>query len=59
MQEISNRFDIPDNKIKKIIIFVRQNDGVFPMRRRKGEFEKLTNAELDQIVKIINESFMN
>lgn len=59
MRAISSRFDIPDNKTKMIIIFVLQNEGVFPARRRKGDFEKFTNNELDEIVSIINKAFID
>ena len=57
MADISKLVDIPDNMAKSLIIFVRQNNGVLPKKRRQREFSKLTDAEVKKIERIIKKDF--
>jgi hypothetical protein len=42
--------DMPDTEINKMILFLHQNKGMFPKRRRK-DFAKLTDAEIELMEK--------
>jgi hypothetical protein len=44
-RELQNIVDMPDKDIDLMIIFLHQNKGVFPNRRRK-DFAKLTEEEI-------------
>lgn len=57
MNTIANLLEIPDNLAKKLIIFITQNGGTLPKKRRKGEFKELTDDEVNQIEENIQEIF--
>jgi hypothetical protein len=38
-------------------MFVRQNKGTLPKRRRTGEFKKLTDAEVSLLEAVVNDAF--
>lgn len=40
--------DMPDKKLESMLMFLHQNGGVFPKRRREG-FSELTDAEIDSM----------
>jgi hypothetical protein len=44
-KEIQNIVDMPDRDINMMLIFLHQNRGLFPKRRRE-QFSKLTDAEI-------------
>ncbi len=46
--EIQQLVDMPDKMINRFIMFLHQNKGVFPKRRRE-EFNKLTDDEIKRI----------
>jgi len=45
---LQNIVDMPDKEINRMLLFLHQNQGYFPKRRRK-EFEKLTDDEIQQM----------
>ena len=49
--------DMPDRLAQNLLIFMRQNNGKIPNRRRKREFASLTDEEGKQIEEIYNEVF--
>jgi len=55
-KELQNIVDMPDKQLNLMILFLHQNYGIFPHRRRK-EFEKLTDEEINQMEKIYKEIF--
>ena len=58
MRGIMNAIEMPDNLAQQAIIFITQNDGAFPKRRRnKAPFSKLTDDEIGTIEEIVNEAF--
>ena len=57
MQRIGNMFDMPDNTIKKLIVFILQNNGKLSRKRREKEFKELSDKEMSEIENIINEEF--
>jgi Fic family protein len=46
--ELQNIVDMPDKDLDLMILFLHQNHGIFPKRRRK-QFEKLTEEEIQQM----------
>ncbi|RBI67294.1 cell filamentation protein Fic [Roseovarius sp. TE539] len=58
MRGIMNAVEMPDNLAQQVILFVRQNDGQFPKRRRDREpFSKLSDEEITMLEDIVNEAF--
>jgi len=49
--------EMPDRLAQDLIMFIRQNDGRLPKRRREKEFEALTDGEVAQVEAICNEVF--
>lgn len=59
MRLISETVEMPDRLAQDLIIFIRQNNGALPKKRREKEFKKLTNDEIEQIENIVNVAFEN
>lgn len=57
LQRIMNTVEMPDRVAQSLVLFIRQNDNRLSRRRRENEFEKLTDAEVTAIEKIIAEEF--
>lgn len=58
MRAIMNTVEMPDNLAQQIIVFIRQNGGKFPKRRRDREpFSKLNDEEIKQLEGIVEEAF--
>ena len=51
-QEMREIVDMPEEKVRLFITFVRQNHGDFPKGRRK-QFAELTDEEIEQLAKIV------
>ncbi len=49
--------DMPDRLTQNLLLFMRQNSGKIPKRRRKNEFSALTDEEAKRIEAIYNEVF--
>ena len=49
--------EMPDRLAQNLIMFMRQNDGKIPTRRRKREFAALTDEEAKRIEAIYSEVF--
>ena len=49
--------DMPDRLAQDLLMFMRQNKGKIPNRRRKREFAALTDEEVEQIEEIYTEVF--
>lgn len=54
--ELQNLIDMPDRRLNDIIVFLHQNKGVFPSRRKK-HFEEITAEEFAQMENIYKEVF--
>jgi hypothetical protein len=54
---IMGTVDMPDRLAQDLLMFMRQNDGKIPKRRRKSEFAALTDEEAEQIEAIYSEVF--
>ena len=57
MSRIMDRVEMPDRLAENLIIFIRQNKGTLPRKRRKDEFEKLRDDEVTVIESIVNDAF--
>ena len=49
--------DMPDRLAQNLLMFMRQNDGRIPKRRRDNEFAALTDEEAERIETIYDEVF--
>jgi hypothetical protein len=57
MSRIMEAVEMPDRVAENLIIFVRQNNGTLPKKRREGEFKALSNEEVKLIEGIISDTF--
>jgi hypothetical protein len=46
--ELQNIVDMPDKMLNEMLLFLHQNKGVFPKRRRE-RFAQLTNEEINRM----------
>jgi len=58
-RRIMEMVEMPDRLAQDLIMFIRQNDGKLPKRRREREFMALTDEEAAQIEAICEEVFGN
>ena len=54
--ELQQLIDMPDKRLGNVIIYLHQNKGIFPNRRKK-QFEEITEEEFEAIEKIYKEIF--
>ena len=58
MRGIMNTIEMPDNLAQQAILFITQNDGKFPKRRRDREpLSKLSDEEIATIEEIVADAF--
>lgn len=48
--------DMPDKRVNDIIVFMHQNKGIFPMRRKK-HFAEITEEEFKEMERMYRETF--
>jgi hypothetical protein len=53
---LQNIVDMPDRKINHMLLFLHQNQGAFPKRRRE-QFKELTDVEIERMQKAYREVF--
>jgi Fic family protein len=56
-RRIQDMIEMPDNMLSDLIMFIRQNEGVLPRRRRQTQFGKLTDAEVADVEAIVRGAF--
>jgi Fic family protein len=56
-RRIGEMVEMPDRKIQDLIMFIRQNGGSIPKRRRENEFASLTDEESGRIEAIYKDVF--
>lgn len=56
-RRIMETVEMPDRLAQDLIMFMRQNGGVLPKRRRESEFAALTDNEVERVEKIYGEVF--
>jgi len=57
LRRIADLVEMPDRLTQNLVMFIRQNDGVMPKRRREKEFEALTDDEVSELEAIVREEF--
>lgn len=57
MRRIMNTIEMPDRVVENLVRFIRLNEGRLGRKRREGEFEKLTDEEVDSIEAIVREAY--
>jgi len=57
LRRIMNMVEMPDRIAENLIRFIRLNEGKLGLKRREGEFEKLTDEEVNSIEAIVGEAF--
>ena len=55
-KELQQLIDMPDKRLSDVIMYLHQNKGVFPNRRKK-HFEEITAAEFEAMEGIYLELF--
>lgn len=55
-KELQQLIDMPDKRLSDVIMYLHQNKGVFPNRRKK-QFEEITDAEFEAVESIYFEIF--
>jgi hypothetical protein len=57
MSAIMNAVEMPDRLAENLIMFIRQNGGKLPKRRRDNEFARLRDEEVAAIEEIVADAF--
>ena len=57
LRRIMDTVEMPDRLAENLLLFIRQNKGRLPNRRRTGEFAKLTDAEVAMLEAIVRDAF--
>jgi hypothetical protein len=57
LRRIMNMVEMPDRKAENLVRFIRVNEGKLGLKRREGDFEKLTDDEVASIEVIVHEAF--
>jgi hypothetical protein len=57
LSAIMNTVEMPDRLAENLMMFIRQNHGSLPKRRREKEFKELTDQEVTTLEDIVRESF--
>ncbi len=57
MAGIREMIDMPDRLARNLILFIRQNNGNLPNKRRQKEFAELTDSEVQRLEAEVNEAF--
>lgn len=59
LRRIMNFVEMPDRLAENLLMFIRQNKGTLPKRRRTGEFKQLTDDEVTRLEAVINDAFQD
>ena len=57
MRRIMETVEMPDRLAESLVMFIRQNGGTLSIKRRQGEFAKLTDEEVTRLEAIVGEEF--
>jgi hypothetical protein len=57
LQRIMEAVEMPDRIAENLVMFIRQNKGALSKNRREGEFKQLTDDEVQQIERIVSDTF--
>ena len=57
IRRIMDAVEMPDRLAENLVMFIRQNNGTLPKKRRDAEFKKLRDDEVTLIEGIVNDAF--
>ena len=57
MRRIMDTVEMPDRLAENLLMFIRQNGGTLPKRRRQKEFKALNDQEIQQLEEVVQEAF--
>jgi hypothetical protein len=57
-RRIQDMIDMPEALLGNLIMFIRQNGGRLPKKRRGREFEAMTDREVADVERIVSEAFV-
>jgi hypothetical protein len=57
LRRIMDTVEMPDRLAEDLLMFIRQNGGTLPKRRRENEFKALADNEVRQLEEIVREAF--
>lgn len=57
LRRIMDIVEMPDRVAEDILMFIRQNEGVLPQRRRQREFAALTDSEVTALEAVVRDAF--
>jgi len=57
IRRIMDAVEMPDRVAEDLVLFIRQNDGSLPKKRREGEFKNLRDDEVASVESIVNDAF--
>jgi hypothetical protein len=57
MRRIMDTVEMPDRLAENLLMFIRQNGGTLPKRRRQREFKALNDKEVRQLEEVVQEAF--
>lgn len=57
IRRITDTVEMPDRLAENLVLFIRQNGGTLPEKRRQKEFRALDDAEVERLEEIVREAF--
>ena len=57
IRRIMHAVEMPDRLAENLLLYIRQNGGTLPKKRREGEFKKLRKHEVSLIEGIVRDAF--
>jgi hypothetical protein len=57
LRRIMDTVEMPDRLAGNLLMFIRQNGGTLPKRRRENEFKALDDQEVRQLEEIVRDAF--
>jgi hypothetical protein len=57
MRRTMDTVEMPDRLAENLLMFIRQNGGALPKRRRQNEFKALGDKEVRQLEEVVQEAF--
>lgn len=57
LRRIMDTVEMPDRLAENLLMFIRQNGGTLPKRRRENEFKALDDQEVRQLEEIVRDAF--
>ena len=58
IQRIMEAVEIPDRIAEELVMFIRQNNGALPRKRREGTFKELSDEEVRRVESIVVDAFV-